>query len=134
MTRPPVYGESVNRIVIPIEIEGNQTEAIVDTGGIHFICSSELAEVLDVDPTNGLGPFLIHTVRGQVRGTLHLLNLRLVATVGESLDVVVTAVIPDADYSWTLPSYMGYQGCLDRFRFAIDSENDLFYFGGGHLP
>lgn len=30
---------------------------------------------------------------------------------------------------WTGPNFIGYEGLLQRIRFAIDPEANLFYFG-----
>jgi len=41
---------------------------------------------------------------------------------------------PEEAEQWNherLPSYLGMMGCLDRMRFALDPEHDLFYFGAG---
>ena len=45
---------------------------------------------------------------------------------GESLDVEAT-VFQSPD--WRGPSFLGYQGLLQRIRFAVDPETNLFYFG-----
>jgi hypothetical protein len=45
---------------------------------------------------------------------------------GKSLDVEATAFVsPD----WPWPNFIGYQGLLQRIRFAVDPETNLFYFG-----
>jgi hypothetical protein len=63
---------------------------------------------------------------GRVRGTLFRGLIALLADGGEPLEVDATIFIsPD----WTGPNFIGYQGLLQRIRFAIDPETNLFYFG-----
>jgi hypothetical protein len=33
--------------------------------------------------------------------------------------------VPD----WPGPTVLGWRGCLDRFRWAIDPDDEVFYFG-----
>jgi hypothetical protein len=50
----------------------------------------------------------------------------LLADTGEPLDVPATVfVTPD----WPGPNFLGYQGLLQRIRFAVDPESNRFYFG-----
>lgn len=45
---------------------------------------------------------------------------------GESLRVEATIFLsPD----WIGPNFIGYGGLLQRIRFAVDPESNLFYFG-----
>jgi len=63
---------------------------------------------------------------GLIRGTLHRGPIRLHADEGEPLDVDATVFIsPD----WQGPNFLGYEGFLQRIRFAVDPETNLFYFG-----
>ncbi len=61
-----------------------------------------------------------------MRGALYREALRISADEGEPLDVEATVFVsPD----WPGPSFIGYQGLLQRIRFAVDPETNLFYFG-----
>lgn len=65
-------------------------------------------------------------------GGLHRLNVHFIAATGDSLVVDATVFVPDADENevWgDHPAYIGLTGCLERMRFAIDLEHNLFYFG-----
>jgi hypothetical protein len=55
----------------------------------------------------------------------------LVATGGESLTFEATAFLPETETQgdWALPSFLGWQGCLERIRFAVDPAEEVFYFG-----
>jgi hypothetical protein len=119
------------RLVIEVSIEGLRTTAAVDTGGFYFVCRPELAE--------GLEPFLTDPLfvgKLEIRGTeydgdLYRLTVELVAEEGEGLLVDATVFLPKLKphQEWKLPSFMGFQGMLDRIRFAVDPEQSLFSFG-----
>ncbi len=50
---------------------------------------------------------------------------------GESLDVETVAFIPNLPPGevWPYPDFLGLDGFLNRIRFAVDPEHNLFYFG-----
>jgi hypothetical protein len=64
-------------------------------------------------------------------GNLYNLTIELLGFEGCNLKVPTTVFMPNLEpyQKWNLPSIMGYQGCLDRLRFAIDPETSRFYFG-----
>ncbi|PIG95530.1 hypothetical protein CSQ79_03225 [Gloeocapsopsis sp. IPPAS B-1203] len=70
-------------------------------------------------------------VRGmQLEGSLTRLNIRLLATEGEDLNVDATVFIPDLEEYWgNFPSFIGLTGFLERLCFAVDPSTDTFYFG-----
>jgi len=62
---------------------------------------------------------------GRFRGTLCQERLRIVADGGENLDVeVLMFLCPD----WSGGNFIGYEGALDRIRFAVDPHRNRFYF------
>ncbi|MBK7200605.1 hypothetical protein [Candidatus Amarolinea dominans] len=50
---------------------------------------------------------------------------------GGGLSLTVIVFIPQLDPGevWTLPSFVGLEGMLQRMRFAVDPDASLFYFG-----
>ena len=59
------------RLILWVEVEGQPTSAIVDTGAPYFVCSPELARDIDFYEAAALSP---HTmlIRGYlVKGHLH---------------------------------------------------------------
>ncbi|MBI2160202.1 MAG: hypothetical protein HYU25_07490 [Candidatus Rokubacteria bacterium] len=65
------------------------------------------------------------TWRGEIRGRLERINVRLHADEGDSLDLEATVLIsPD----WR-GNFLGYGGLLQHIRFAVDASNNFFYFG-----
>lgn len=92
--------------------------------GEPFATSDE-EDALDEDTVNLRG--------SSVTGRLCRLLLRIQAEEGTSIELEVTTLIPrdTREDQWIeqLPCYLGWQGCLERLRFAIDPNTDTFYFG-----
>lgn len=62
---------------------------------------------------------------GRFKGTLAQGRLQIVADDGEDLEVeVLMFLCPD----WAGGNFLGYEGALDRIRFAVDSHRNRFYF------
>jgi hypothetical protein len=100
--------------------------AMVDTAAPWCIFRPGVANLFarDLEPISGWS--VLSTRFGRVHGTLFRGLITLLANEGRPLDVDSTIFIsPD----WTGPNFLGYQGLLQRIRFAIDPETNLFYFG-----
>lgn len=128
--RPATKTETTNRILLPIEIQGARTLAILDTGAPYVICAPDVASDAGVDRAAALKSEIM-LIRGmRLEGALFRLNVRLVARVGDNLDVDATVFVPYSEYLWgNFPSFIGLAGFLERIRFAIDPNTDTFYFG-----
>jgi hypothetical protein len=63
---------------------------------------------------------------GLLRGSLYRVPVRLPADEGDPLDLEATVFFSP---EWRGPSFVGYEGLLQRIRFAVDPEENLFYFG-----
>lgn len=117
------------RVVLPILVEGNLTNAILDTGAPYLICSPSLARHLTLDPGAALSRHEI-LIRGyRVRGGLHRLSLTLSATYGDSLTFEAISFVPDFSEQLEFPTFIGLLGCLEWIRFAVDPATNTFYFG-----
>ena len=100
--------------------------AVVDTAAPWCIFRPSVANlfVRNLEPLPGWT--VLSTRFGRVRGTLFRGLITLLANRGEPLEVDSTIFIsPD----WTGPNFLGYQGLLQRIRFAVDPETNFFYFG-----
>lgn len=129
--RPATEQDTTPRIMIGVQIESLYTETAVDTGGVYLVCDPEIADLLKLDPSSGMGSNKL-CIRGfEVRGTLHRVSLTLLAQEGRSLELEVTAFVPclQPHQLWSLPPFMGLAGCLEWLRFAVDPITDTFYFG-----
>ncbi len=130
---PVTERETHPRLILEIDIEGVMTEAVVDTGGVYLLCTPHVAKRLDLAEENSVSAVQELLFRGTVvRGRLHRLNLTLLAEVGESLTVEVTAFVPEPDEEeiWgDILCILGLFGCLERIRFAVDPSTETFYLG-----
>lgn len=99
--------------------------AVVDTAAPWCIFEPGVAAALR-RTFSPLRNVVLSTRLGRFGGTLYRGSITLVAEEGENLDVDSTVFIsPD----WRGPNFLGYEGFLQRIRFAVDPENNLFYFG-----
>ena len=59
------------------------------------------------------------------------MRIGLEAERGESLDIEATVFVPilPPGETWLHPNFIGLDGFLNRIRFAIDPEENAFYFG-----
>ena len=57
--------------------------------------------------------------------------MRLEASLGEDLDVDATVFVPRLEPGdiWNYPNFIGWDGFLNRIKFAIDPTESAFYFG-----
>jgi hypothetical protein len=128
----PAAGDISPRILIEVKIEAVYVEAILDTGSPYAICTPKDARRIGIQ-SDTRTERLTMVIRGvRMGGYLHRLNMTFEATQGESLTIVATVFVPDAEWeeSWgETPSFIGLSGCLERMRCAIDPDTDTFYFG-----
>ena len=115
------------RIVIPVASPSPSAEtsflAVVDTAAPWCVFRPDV--VLDhFEPVPDR--VVLSTRLGVFHGRLYRGLITLVADQGTPLDVDATVFLaPD----WPGPNFLGYQGFLQRIRFAVDPESNLFYFG-----
>jgi hypothetical protein len=125
------YGESPGveaQIVIPlaVSLRSKPLLVVMDTAAPWCIFESEVAFGLTQSLAPLPGQVALSTRFGIFRGSLYRVEVSLPADEGESLGVDATVfVCPD----WPGPSFLGYQGFLQRIRFAVDPESNTFYFG-----
>lgn len=127
----PIFGERDDtiRIILNVQVEGIPIQAILDTGGVFAVIDPLIARELALDKNTSLiNKTLI--IRGQqIQGSLHRISLLLPAEQGETMELEVTAFIPNTPDDWgTLPNFLGLTGCLERIRFAVDPQENQFYF------
>jgi hypothetical protein len=123
--------EGTARIVVAVSIGGIQTQAVVDTGGVYFICDPGIADLVDLKSSASFDTDKV-SIRGWVyEGALHRIMMALSAEQGESYELQVTAFVPQLalGQEWPRLSFLGLRGCLEFFRFAVDPGANAFYFG-----
>lgn len=129
--RPAFTGDRLNRLFLEIHIANVPVGAVLDTGGAYLIMSPAVGEELGLSSATAIGRETI-AIRGfSYAGAIHRVPVTLPATEGEPLTFDATAFVPEMPVgeSWPLPSYLGWQGCLERIRFAVDPADELVYFG-----
>ena len=131
--RPATPHETTPRVMLEVDIEGITPAAMVDTGGIYLFCNPHIATQLDLAAADALSGTLSILFRGElVQGRLYRLTLTLLADDGTDLPIQATAFVPELreNEPWgDLPCILGFYGCLERTRFAVDPMTDTFYFG-----
>lgn len=121
--------EGTAKIYVKVEPEGFGAAILaqVDTGAAWSILTTEIAEAITL--LNGDGePVTIKTRLGDMRGRLENTQLTLLADDGESLEVRATVFV---SRDWPAGNFLGYSGLLERIKFAVDPQQNLFYFGPG---
>lgn len=116
------------RIVVPVELQSvaEPVLAVVDTAAPWCIFEPVVAESLTRNSLPVLEQTVLSTRMGLIQGALYRETLRIPADEGEPLDIEASIFLsPD----WRGPNFIGYQGLLQRIRFAVDPEVNLFYFG-----
>ena len=127
---PAAPGEMTNRIILPLEIETIQTEAVLDTGAPYPIIAPKIARQAGLNTVTPLERIVV-VVRGmRLSGNIIRLNITLPADEGQDQDVSATAFIPDVEEYWgDFPSFIGQIGFLERICYAVNPSTDTFCFG-----
>jgi hypothetical protein len=99
--------------------------ALLDTGAEWCVLRPDLAEDLGYDftPDPVVTPLEIRF--GKLSGRLERIPMVFQAEAGEDLEVPATWFISE---DWPGPVVIGWKGCLERMRFALDPGEDAFYF------
>jgi hypothetical protein len=130
LSRPLGPGDPSNRLIVQIEIAGLTASAVVDTGAPYLVLDPIVALAAGISSNTALSGMTI-SVRGhRTAGFLHRIDVTIRAERGTEISVDATAFVPELGAGvWDLPSFIGWTGCLERFRFAIDPLDETFYFG-----
>ena len=130
--RPETEHQDIPKLFLQVQIEGQDLEALVDTGAQFFICPPDVAKLLKLHETDSSATEALRIRGERIEGTLHRITLTLLAEEGESLSVEATAFVPKTSEEYKLgpiPSFLGLFCCLERLRFAVDPSTETFYFG-----
>ena len=131
-TFEPVSQTDANlRIMFPVEFENVQTIVILDTGAPFVICAPEIAKQVGINTSLPNERSSVTIRKKTYSGGMHHINMRFPAEVGESVELPIIAFVPDPDLdpdAEPLPSFIGLTRCLDRIRFAIDPQDQWFFF------
>jgi hypothetical protein len=115
------------RIYLRLRLGEGSSEflAMVDTAAPWCILEPDLAKAVEGD-LEGLPDLAVIDSRlGRFTGRLYRGRTTLLAEVGESLSVDATFFLSK---EWTGGNFVGYQGFLERLRFAVDPALNRFFF------
>ncbi len=131
--RPVLATETVNRILVDVRLGPIQTQAYLDTGAVYMVCAPDIADALQLSEADRLGHEQLIFRGTRYHGALYRIPLVFLADEGATLEIEVTAFIPELHPSETWPieflCILGMTGCMERLRFAIDPFEDTIYFG-----
>jgi hypothetical protein len=125
----PSYETVLLFVAIPCRLGSlrSQVLALLDTGAQWCVVPPELAEALTEDLEVFDHEQRVSTRFGLLTGRLARILITFYADEGQTLEVSSTCFLPG---TWPGPPVIGWKGCLERARFALDptpSEN-AFYF------
>jgi hypothetical protein len=100
-------------------------DAMLDTGAEWCVLPGELAAALR-EPTGAGEVVGLATRLGTFHGRLQRFAVRFPAEVGDPVTVEATWFVCEECPG---PPVLGWRGCLERIRFAIDPGERRFYFG-----
>jgi len=107
--------------------------ALLDTGAEWSVIGGETAMLLEDQIGHPISSFRMRTHVGSIDGSLHHVNITLLAgeeDSGDNLTVETTSFVSE---EWDGPIVLGYRGFLERIRFALDPGvvpgEQIFYFG-----
>lgn len=126
--------QTAPKIYIQARLEGQLFVSAVDTGGVYVLCDPEISEFVDLSKLERYRTDLVKTSFGKFNGVLYRAELAILAEEGTSVRIDATVFIPDLGEGekWPFPQLvLGYQGCLERMKFAVDPSTDpgWFHFG-----
>jgi hypothetical protein len=99
--------------------------ALLDTGSEWCVVSPHLLQAAGYADLFAPGSEELHTRFGILTGSLERLPITFKATEGDHLTIEATCFVSD---EWLGPIVIGWKGCLERMRFALDPTDDTFYF------
>jgi hypothetical protein len=91
------------------------------------VLPSYIAEALGYDPTPDPAVGHLDTRFGKLPGRLEHIPVIFEADEGDNLEIEATWFIAEG---WPGPVVIGWKGCLERMRLALDPSQDAFYFAG----
>jgi hypothetical protein len=133
-----LFSSKVGQWRLPIAVKcrvGSLEEtdlALLDTGADWSVIGGETARILEDELDLPTQSFNMSTRLGKVSGSLHRINITLIAEENRGYDLTVESSV-FVSKEWEGPIVLGYRGFLERIRFALDPGivpgEQIFYFG-----
>jgi hypothetical protein len=99
--------------------------ALLDTASQWCVLPPEISEQLGCDLTPDPVVPPLHSRFGTFLGRLERIDLEFPADDGSPAVVSATCFV---SRDWPGPVVIGWKGCLERMRFAVDPSDDTFHF------
>jgi len=122
-----LHGAHLLIVAVPCRFEKatRPSLALLDTASTWCVLPGEVATEAGYDlKPDPLTPPL-HTRFGLIHGRLERMDIVLPAEEGEDLPVSATCFLSE---DWPGPPVLGWKGFLERLRFALDPNEERFYF------
>lgn len=100
-------------------------EGLLDTGSEWCVMRADVARRFR-PPLPGAEATVMLTRFGSIVGHVQRVPITFPALEGEELTVDATWFVSE---EWPGPMVIGWKGCLERIRFALDPSDESFYFG-----
>jgi hypothetical protein len=120
-------------ILLQVGVEEHPTEVILDTGAPYFMCTPQLATIIDIHTKRRLFTETI-LFRGKwLEGSVYSLKLAIAPDdgMGSGIELKVSGFVPSdpegLEEVLPYPS-LGWIGCLESTPFAVDPGRRTFYF------
>jgi hypothetical protein len=118
------YEQYLLFVAITCTVDDIQLDALLDTASQWCILPARVSAEMGHTVQPG-SEALLSTRLGVIGGWLERITVTFTAEEGEPLETEATWFhSPD----WTGPPVIGWKGCLERIRFALDPSEEQFYF------
>lgn len=119
-----MYEVGPHKLITGVECEFPAIKAkqtvLLDTGAELSVVDNEIYQAFSYQSASlgaAVGSTTLHTRLGTFQGHLYRVEISLIADWGEPLTIEGTFLFCE---HWTGPTVLGFYGCLERIRFAID--------------
>lgn len=121
-----VQGAHRVHVAVACYVEGGlvSVDAMLHTGAEWSVVPGGVSALLEETASAG-EEMRLDSRLGSFEGRLVRANLVFPAVEGETLEIEATCLLcPE----WPGAMVLGWKGCLERFSFALDQQNELFCF------
>jgi hypothetical protein len=126
----PDYVSGPHRLIVGVTCrvaeKGTPVTALLDPASEWCVLPPDIAGQVGFGEIPNGSETALHTRFGTIHGYLERIRLWFPADEGEEFELEATGFI-SAD--WPGPMVIGWKGCLEWMRFALDPGEDAFYFG-----
>ena len=112
-------------VTVPCRVGTRRIDGLLDTASEWCVMPPDLAHELGLDLDPAFADTRMSTRLGLLAGRLERSPLQFYPEQGEVIEVEATWFVSE---EWIGPPVIGWKGCLERIRFALDPGEEWFYF------